>query len=176
MQHAFRVHLGKFESVRLRHAQTVPEHEKQKAPVAGGVPVALGRVYKFVNRATCGHLTSSLCLTGKDGLYIPHSRQDSDNVNTVFNRQVENQIIADRKTSQCGHKPISAYAHLWKLGNGLTSLLNFIEEPVRIIWTVLSYEPPNFFKIGFRLGAFENTRHQGVTPFAQRQGACGPEL
>lgn len=39
---AFGVHLGKDQAASLRHAQPMPEHEEQEAPVAGLVPGPLG--------------------------------------------------------------------------------------------------------------------------------------
>src|ERR1700733_9612735 len=52
MQHAaFGVHLIEFHAAGLRHAQAMPEHEQQKATVAGLVPPALGRLDQPLNLA-----------------------------------------------------------------------------------------------------------------------------
>jgi hypothetical protein len=52
MQHAaFGVHLVKLQPAGLRHAQAMPEGQKQKATVAGLVPPALGRLDQPFNLA-----------------------------------------------------------------------------------------------------------------------------
>ena len=62
MQHAaFNVHLIELQPAGLGHAESVPEHQKQKAAVAGFVPAALRRVDQLLNLAPGQMQTLALC-------------------------------------------------------------------------------------------------------------------
>jgi hypothetical protein len=131
----------------------------------------VGRCFRsfIIPFTACGNAHRS-----KDGVDIPHFGQNPNHFNAVHNWQVENQTITNRETSQSGHKLFSAHAKAWKLSKRLTSFLDLIKEPVRIVWIVLGYLPPDFIKVGLRLGTLKDLRHQGVTLFCSAASLLRP--
>ena len=97
----------------------------------------------------------------KQGVNISHTGQHPDDLNTIRKRQVENQIVAHGETAQVWQKLIPAGADVGELGEGLTPFLDPIKQLVGSVRVFLGDVLPNLIKVGFRLWAFENLRHQG---------------
>ncbi len=79
--------------------------------------------------------------------------QYPDNLKTIANWYIENNIFTDRETSQSGIDFIPVSTHVCKQCELPACFFNFIKEFVSLVRVVLSHIKPDFFEVIFSLGA-----------------------
>src|SRR6267143_5874141 len=85
----------------------------------------------------------------EEGVNVPHTGQNPDDFNSLRNRQVKNQIIANGETAQSGHEFVSTGADVGELCEGCTPFVNAIKQPVGSVRVILGNVPPDIIKVSF---------------------------